>query len=298
MRRISTATKVVDKFGAGRHGFTDGNAAGGIWPTDLEAGWFDHVQEEIAGVVEAAGIALDPANRTQLLAALRSAGVFQSPAQFNSSTRPATTEFLKAAGFQYASVRSRNATGSLTAADAGALIYLDNSSAFTLTLPAANSLPSGTTFSFKSINSGTHTIQRGGTDSIFPANSPLTSLLVRPGQNLTLTSNGSSTWYAEGSAAFPYDAGFASLLSTPGYQKLPGGLILQCGSATITSGGGQSVGFPIAFPTFSVAATCSAHSAGYIVSAHRPTNVGITVYVYDYNGVPSSSNIDWMAIGY
>jgi hypothetical protein len=72
MRRIATATKVADKFGAGKAGFTDGNAVAGIPATDLEGDWFDHVQEEIAGVIETAGLILDPANRAQLLTALRS----------------------------------------------------------------------------------------------------------------------------------------------------------------------------------------------------------------------------------
>jgi hypothetical protein len=72
MRRISTATRVIDKFGAGKDGFTDGDAVSGLPSTDLEDVWFDHVQEEIANVVEAAGFTLDPSNRAQLLAAIQS----------------------------------------------------------------------------------------------------------------------------------------------------------------------------------------------------------------------------------
>ncbi|SAL20851.1 hypothetical protein AWB70_01072 [Caballeronia cordobensis] len=71
MRRISTATRVVDKFGAGKDGFTNGNAVSGIAATDLEDVWFDHVQEEIANVVETSGQTLSAADRTQLLKAIR-----------------------------------------------------------------------------------------------------------------------------------------------------------------------------------------------------------------------------------
>jgi hypothetical protein len=71
MRRISTATKVTDKFGLGKHGFTNGNAVSGVPATDMEDVWFDHVQEEIAGVVEGTGGTLDPNNRGQLLAAIQ-----------------------------------------------------------------------------------------------------------------------------------------------------------------------------------------------------------------------------------
>ncbi len=71
MRRISTATRVANKFGAGKDGFTNGDAVGGIAATDLEDVWFDHVQEEIANVVEGAGLTLDTSNRAQLLAAIQ-----------------------------------------------------------------------------------------------------------------------------------------------------------------------------------------------------------------------------------
>lgn len=71
MRRISTATRVIDKFGTGKDGFTNGNAVSGIAATDLEDVWFDHVQEEIANVVEGAGLTLDASNRAQLLAAIQ-----------------------------------------------------------------------------------------------------------------------------------------------------------------------------------------------------------------------------------
>ncbi|MEM5371368.1 hypothetical protein V4C53_35785 [Paraburkholderia azotifigens] len=71
MRRISTSTRVIDKFGTGKDGFTNGDAVAGLPSTDMEDVWFDHVQEEIANVVEGAGIALDGSNRAQLLAALK-----------------------------------------------------------------------------------------------------------------------------------------------------------------------------------------------------------------------------------
>ncbi|WP_052494006.1 hypothetical protein [Nitrosospira sp. NpAV] len=70
MQRIDTATKAVDLFGAGKHGFKDGNQSLGIAPTDLNAAIFNAIQEEIANVIEGAGMALDPGSRTQLKEAL------------------------------------------------------------------------------------------------------------------------------------------------------------------------------------------------------------------------------------
>lgn len=74
MERINTTNKEVDLFGAGKHGFRDGNPGGGIFATFLSAAWFNTLQEEVANIIEAFGDALNPADKTQLRKA-----VFQSP---------------------------------------------------------------------------------------------------------------------------------------------------------------------------------------------------------------------------
>jgi len=71
MKRISTATRVLNKFGAGKDGYTDGDVVGGIPATDLEAGLFDNIQEELCNIIEGQGIALNGAVLTQLGAAIR-----------------------------------------------------------------------------------------------------------------------------------------------------------------------------------------------------------------------------------
>lgn len=71
MHRIDTPTAQVDKFGAGKNGFTRGNPQTGVPVTALDDDYFDAVQEEIAGVVESTGVVLDKSNRTQLLTALK-----------------------------------------------------------------------------------------------------------------------------------------------------------------------------------------------------------------------------------
>jgi hypothetical protein len=71
MKRISTSTKAVDLFGAGKHGWRDGDLSIGVQPTDAEAIWFNQMQEEIANVIEAKGITLDEGDRTQLYQAIQ-----------------------------------------------------------------------------------------------------------------------------------------------------------------------------------------------------------------------------------
>lgn len=70
MRRIDTATKAVDLFGAGKHGFKDGDPALAILATKLNAAFFNSVQEELSRAIEGAGLTLAPADNTQLLAAI------------------------------------------------------------------------------------------------------------------------------------------------------------------------------------------------------------------------------------
>ncbi|WP_343498640.1 phage tail protein [Achromobacter denitrificans] len=71
MRRIATATRHLNKFGPGRDGFANGDPIAGVVSTDLQAEWFDSVQEELAAVVEFAGKELDPNDNTQLVTAIR-----------------------------------------------------------------------------------------------------------------------------------------------------------------------------------------------------------------------------------
>lgn len=70
MKRIDTATKAVDLFGPGKHGFKAGNVLAGEAPTKLSAEWFNATQEEVARAIEAFGLELDPEDNGQLAGAL------------------------------------------------------------------------------------------------------------------------------------------------------------------------------------------------------------------------------------
>ena len=70
MHRIDTPTAQVDKFGAGKNGFTRGKPQTGVPATALDDDYFDAIQEEIAKVIESTGAVLNKADRTQLLTAI------------------------------------------------------------------------------------------------------------------------------------------------------------------------------------------------------------------------------------
>lgn len=70
MERINTATKHTDLFGAGKHGYRDGDPLVPVQATHLSAAVMNALQEEAANVVEGAGVALNGADRTQLRTAL------------------------------------------------------------------------------------------------------------------------------------------------------------------------------------------------------------------------------------
>jgi hypothetical protein len=81
MKRIDTTTKATDLFGAGKHGFRDGDPLTGTPATQLNAAIFNHLQEEVARVIEGAGAALDSNNYAQMLAAIQTliAGAVGTP---------------------------------------------------------------------------------------------------------------------------------------------------------------------------------------------------------------------------
>ena len=74
MRRIaigSNRNPAIDLFGTGKHGFKTGNRSLGDPPSTPGGEWFNSIQEELARVVEATGVSLDPANFDQLLTSIK-----------------------------------------------------------------------------------------------------------------------------------------------------------------------------------------------------------------------------------
>lgn len=254
MQRIDTSTKFTDLFGAGKHGFRDGNKAAGVAATALNAALFNNVQEELCSVVEAANIALDGSIRNQVLLALRSEGVFTTPAKGDNTTKAATTDFVTQAGKHFSRTYILNANTALSAAYVGSLVLIAGEGLL-IDLPSAASVSDGEGISFLGFGwVSNNSIRRTGTDIIYPngATGGINSLAVGYGETITLVSNGIDSWFAaDGDANAAYKESFKSSLLSNGYQRLPGGLYEIRGkwTANASPGAVTSVTFPISFPT-------------------------------------------------
>ncbi|WP_310614016.1 phage tail protein [Limnohabitans sp.] len=70
MQRISTLSRLLNKFGIGKDGFKDGDLANGIAATNLNADWCNGLQEEVLSVIEQAGLTPSNATLNQMMTAI------------------------------------------------------------------------------------------------------------------------------------------------------------------------------------------------------------------------------------
>jgi hypothetical protein len=195
--------------------FTEGNPGGGVPATILRASWLNRVQELLRSVVAGAGITPTKTDYGLLMQAIR-----------------------RAAG---ANVSALTANATLTADQAGLVAVSAAASAVTLTLPAANAaggLPMAFEIARTDTSANTLTVQRAGADTI----EGTTSFAIPVSGRLRLRSNGVNSWSVVAEAAIG-----RSLAST-GWMRLPGGLIVQWGTATTGGGGSVTVTLPVTFP--------------------------------------------------
>lgn len=129
--------------------------------------------------------------------------VVATPAQFDSTTKIASTAFVQQDSGNRQAFVTISTTTSITASQSGMQILLATGAV--PTLPAANSVPSGNTYYFQA-NAAGRSITRAGTDTIVAGSTTgLTSLGFNAGDTLELVSNGVNTWYAVGgSLSLPY----------------------------------------------------------------------------------------------
>lgn len=282
---------------------TAGNAGTGTMATKPGAYWYHMIMEELMSIISAAGITPASGNLSQLLQALRSSGVFGTPAQFDSSTKASTTEFVqRALGNSQGVILCNTGTTNLVAADAGKAVILSQSGAIAV-LPLISSVPNGAVFSFgNGTGGGAGSVQRSGADTIYIGDSPLTSVAVNGGESLTVVKYGGG-WFAIGGSVTLYKGSlsFPSSLAANGYQKLPSGLIIQWGiSGSVAAGGVVNVTLPITFPNAvlsvtgtPVGASVNSNSGGVGIAASVSA---LSIYNWGAS-IAYTAGVRWIAIG-
>lgn len=281
---------------------TAGNPGSGTPATTPGPYWYHMIMEELMAVISAAGIEPAQGNLTQLLTALRSAGVFQTAPQFDNDTSVATTEFVQRAMGNFSGALYYTTAQTLTAANTGKAVICAGT--FNLTLPLVSTAPSGKGFLIQS-QAGVITIARQGLDTISIGSvSAATSLTLGSGDWAYIYSNGAGQWviaYGTPLLTVQQTSGvFGANLTAYGYQKLPSGLIIQWGvTGSITGGGSATVTYPIAFPNGPLVVTAS---LGAAANSTTPSGAGIqrssaTQLIIRNLGVANFA-ADWIAIGY
>ena len=305
MQRVSRSTAVptmpAPPAGGTPGYFTGGNPGLGQAASVPGYEWFNAVQEELIGMILRGGITPSDGDVAQVRKSL---------------------ERLFGGG-----LASFSANTTLTVDNAGFVSVDASGGARVITLPLANAL-GGRPIRFQiRKNDGSAnpvTVQRGGTDLIEGG----TSFILSAGSDtLTLVSDGATNWspisglaatssrrgLTRFATAAETDAGTLSDVAVtpaglgiatrnyanPGYARLPGGLIVQWGSATITTNQGSLVvTLPISFPganwgvltTMSFDGGNTAESLG--VTARTQSN-----FTAKHSGDNPTIPFFWLAIG-
>ncbi len=307
VRRSSAVVSLPTPPGGGTPGyFASPSALGGIPATVPGYEWFNSVQEEICAIIAAAGVTLDIANTGQLLTALRSAGVFQTPAQFDASTKAATMAALARMGLQSSGFTIVSTNTTLTAAVVGGTVQVSGSAGpITLTLPAASAVAPAIG-RIEIINSSPYvvTVVKQGSDSLGHVSGVAagSGIALQAGDCLTVECQAASLWIAvNGSADLAASASFASSIGSSGYQKLPSGLIVQWGVTSVAVAANTSTAnnwsFPLAFPN-----ACLQVFAipGNYVTSTRTAETFITTSCNGFAQHTAAVTLTtrWLAIGY
>lgn len=184
----------------------------------------------------------------------------------------------------------------LSAADFGKAFYFSNGSV-TATLPRPDSLASGQIIGrqvkFFGFNKIAGTIAPAANALLRCDVVNVTSMLVKPGQSLSLVAITADTWQViESTAELWRNADFASRLLPDGDLKLPGDFIMQWGSVT-AGPAGTRVAFQYAFPKQCLRVFLTVSNGNYpgYVSSDFPTIAGFNAYA------AADASANFLAIG-
>lgn len=170
---------------------TAGNPGSGTPATKPGPYWYHMVMEELMAVILAGGITPAPGTLNQVLQALRSAGVFQTPAQFDSSTKAATTAFVQRALGNMQGVIAMTANLALTQAQVGAMVEATGAGGYTLTLCSTTGIGGGA-FAIYNNCSSAITVSAAGGQNINVGTANVSSFSLPSGGTAWLVTDGVS----------------------------------------------------------------------------------------------------------
>ena len=260
--------------------FTDGDPLSGARASLDPAAWANAVTDELLAIQTAAGIVADETRTNQALAAIQYL-VQKAQGNLGGATTVA-------------------ASSAITAAMAGKALYVTAATPSTQTLPPLASVPVGASFVILNANSGLVTVAASGTDALyFMGNGVNGSKTLGSGDTAVVTSLGTGAWnITGGSAQLAVAAVFGCSIASNGYQKLPGGLILQWVGVTMPSGNNANTTFnwPIQFPNGCLAAAfapdCIFTSSGYLnLAVTSRSRTGAQLYNNGMSGIVGSSAV-------
>lgn len=282
--------------------FTDG-APGTQQATILRADFMNMLMLELLNVVTAGGQAPSKTIYNQLLTALRSAGVFQTPALFDNSSKAATTAFVQRALGNFSTINALTAATTLDATYVGSCILLQGASQYTTTLFSGVTVPRGSAITVANFSSAPQVVTGSAASTlVVNGGAGITSITIQPGESVTIVASGwANMWYVYGTGDLQYSSSFGYSLATPGWQKLPSGLIIQRGSGTPNASGNLQGTLPIAFPTSQLQALLS--TSGESTPALVTSVYSLTTTTYDFRvrtlaGAASTQPLSWIAFGY
>ena len=187
--------------------FTRGNPITATPATTPTADWCNSIQEEIAAVIEDAGIALSKTTRNQLLSAINA----------------------KIAIAFAGSVITVTGAGALTAAQAGVVLVNVTTDA-ALTLPLANA-NGGKPYQFRfyrtDVSAAVVTITRAGTNTI----GGVSSIVLPIGASVLLESDGASAWRIAGRRGYGETVGYTGISGNTTLTPAQTGQTILCSPA-------------------------------------------------------------------
>ncbi|MCA8314451.1 hypothetical protein LGN43_09180 [Burkholderia multivorans] len=226
-----------------------------------------------------------------------------TPPQFDSSQRLATMAAVQRALGSASGMKIVSAPVTIDATYAGAdVVFYGNTDAFTQALPDVSVFPSGVGMRFYNASAYPVTVQTSGSNKFSASGGSVTSIVVGPGDGLSISAYVPNNWEVMGgSAALQWGFSFDATLDVSGSQRLPSGYIEKWGTAVTDSNGEVTIVFPKRFPNaaFNAVANHAGSGAAMVILLYGSlTQDGVRFKVFNEKGLSQSGwLVYWRVLG-